>query len=164
MKKVYVAECRLGRGLFAAVPLRKGEPILAFTGRLRSMHEVVGRPDSFNLLQVGARVYMDLEAPGVFANHACEPNVGVRGNTVLVALRDIPAGEELQYDYSTTMGEDLETMSCRCGAPRCRGVVGDFRLLPPELQQHYLALGIVQDFILWQERLPPAPLELPQAG
>ena len=164
MKKVYVAECALGRGLFTAVPLRRGEPILAFTGRLRSLREIVGRPDSFNMLQVGARVYMDLEAPGVYANHACEPNVGLRSNTSLIALRDLSAGEELRYDYSTTMGEDLETMPCRCGMSRCRGLVQDFRSLPLELKQHYVSLGIVQDFILWQERLTPSMFELPQVG
>ena len=153
MNKVYVAECGLGRGLFAARELRRGECLLTFSGRLCSLEEIEGRSDSFNMLQLGPRLYMDLEAPGVFGNHSCEPNAGVRVNTSLVALRDVRAGEEIHYDYSTTMAEDLETMECRCGSARCRGLVRDFHHLPPELQRHYRALGIVQDFILWQERM-----------
>ena len=153
MKKVYVAECRLGRGLFAAVAIPRGEPILAFAGRLRALREIRDRPDSFNMLQVGARLYMDLEAPGLFANHSCEPNAGVKDNTTLIALRDLVAGEEIQYDYSTTMAENLETMECACGGACCRRVIRDFRHLPLESKRYYLALGVVPDFILWQERL-----------
>ena len=147
MKKVYVSECRLGRGLFAAVPLRRGESILTFAGQLCSLAEVVRRPDSFNMLQVGPEEYLELESPGLFGNHSCEPNAGLRDNTSLVALRDILAGEEIQYDYSTTMSEDLETMQCHCGTRSCRGVVRDFQYLPPEVRHHYLSLGLVQDFI-----------------
>lgn len=153
MGKVYVSECGLGRGLFAATGFKRGEPILTFSGRLRSLEEIQGRSDSFNMLQLGPRLYMDLEAPGVFGNHSCEPNAGIRVNTSLIALKDLRPGEEIHYDYSTTMDEDLETMVCRCGTARCRGLVQDFHHLPPELQRHYCALGIVQDFILWGERM-----------
>ncbi|MET0406330.1 MAG: SET domain-containing protein-lysine N-methyltransferase [Cystobacter sp.] len=144
---VYVTECRLGRGLFAAAGFERGEVILTFTGRVRGLKEILGRTDSFNLLQVSRDGYLDLESPGLFVNHSCEPNAGVCNNTTLIALRDIRAGEEIQYDYSTTMDEDLETMACGCGSRKCRGVVRDFRHLPMELKRNYLMLGLVQDFI-----------------
>lgn len=151
MTKVYVAECRLGRGLFAAVEIARGEPILGFTGRVRALREIVGRPDSFNLLQISRDAYLDLEAPGVFANHSCEPNAGVRRNTLLIALRDLRPGEEIRFDYSTTMDEQLETMVCRCYSPGCRGVVRDFRELPARVRERYLLSGLVQDFIHTRE-------------
>lgn len=37
----------------------------------------------------------------MFLNHSCEPNVGVQGQTVFVALRDVLVGEELTLDYGT---------------------------------------------------------------
>ena len=34
-----------------------------------------------------------------------------------VAIRDLPAGDELTYDYSTYLIDDDETLACRCKAP-----------------------------------------------
>jgi len=45
----------------------------------------------------------------LFINHSCEPNVGFAGNVVLVAMRDIEAGEELTTDYA--MFDDYEGRS-----------------------------------------------------
>ena len=89
-----------------------------------------------------------------FTNHSCDPNTGVRlteRGTVVVALRNIVAHEELTYDYSTYLNNPYESMVCRCGAPNCRGVIGSFATLPAELRQHYEALGIVGEFA----RQPP---------
>ncbi|MGY1616797.1 SET domain-containing protein-lysine N-methyltransferase [Geodermatophilus sp. SYSU D00691] len=36
----------------------------------------------------------------LFVNHSCEPDVGVAGNVVLGAMRDVDAGEELTTDYA----------------------------------------------------------------
>ena len=69
-------------------------------------------------------------------NHSCEPNLGIRGQIVYVALRDIAAGEELTYDWA--MEENAPTRTrCRCGARRCRRVLSgrDWRI--PRLQRRY---------------------------
>ena len=66
----------------------------------------------------------------------------------MIALRDIEAGEEIRFDYSTCMSERLWTMRCRCGEANCRGIVRDFHDLPAEIRRRYLAAGIVQRFIL----------------
>lgn len=58
----------------------------------------------------------------IFSNHSCEPNIGVQGQIVFVALREIGIGEELTHDWATTDDDDY-TMMCRCGAAACRGVV-----------------------------------------
>jgi SET domain-containing protein len=42
----------------------------------------------------------------IFSNHSCEPNIGVQGQIVFVAMRDIAAGEELTHDWATTDDED----------------------------------------------------------
>jgi hypothetical protein len=163
MDKVYVADCELGKGLFVAAPIRKGEVIGVFSGPLVPRSESMSHPNSFNLLQVGSRTYMEVAPPTLYINHSCEPNSGVRGNTTVIALRDLEPGEEIRFDYSTTMSEDLETMPCRCGADSCRGLVQDFRHLPPELKRHYLRLGIVQDFIVQEELEAHASVSQQQA-
>ena len=48
----------------------------------------------------------------MFLNHSCEPNVGVQGQIVFVAMRDVAAGEELTLDYGT-IDHDAEPMACR---------------------------------------------------
>lgn len=72
----------------------------------------------------------------IFSNHSCEPNIGVQGQIVFVALRDIEAGEELTHDWATT-DDDTYEMDCKCGSPTCRGVITgqDWRRL--DLQAKY---------------------------
>jgi len=44
-----------------------------------------------------------------FFNHSCDPNAGLQidGQKVwLVAIKNITQGEEITWDYSTTMDED----------------------------------------------------------
>jgi hypothetical protein len=92
-------------------------------------------------IQIGPNQYIDTQPPGVFANHSCAPNAGIRNDRDLLALRDIPTGEEIRYDYSTTMDEKSFTVACRCGPPGCRQVVTDFAELPAGIQEYYLSRG-----------------------
>jgi hypothetical protein len=70
----------------------------------------------------------------LFLNHSCEPNVGFAGNTLLVAMRNIAAGEELTTDYALFDDHDGD-MTCSCGAARRRGVVGGRDGQRPDLQE-----------------------------
>lgn len=145
---VAVRPCTLGRGLFALRAYAPGEVIVKFKGRRVDrgdpLHfEMVGA----NLLQTGRRTYILPEPPAVFANHSCNPNAGIRHNRDLVAIEPIAPGDEICFDYSTTMDEEYWTMPCACGAPNCRGVVRDFDQLPEDVRRRYLKLGVVQGFI-----------------
>lgn len=143
-----VAPCNVGRGLFAERAFAPGELILNLEGvRYDRDHPIHLTEFGANLLQTGWRTYIMLEAPAVFANHSCNPNAGIQGNRRMVAIRPIAPGDEICFDYSTTMAENYWTMKCRCGDPICRGVVEDFRKLPVEIQARYLDLGVVQRFI-----------------
>ncbi len=42
----------------------------------------------------------------IFSNHSCDPNIGVQGQIVFVALREISIGEELTHDWATTDDDD----------------------------------------------------------
>ena len=151
----YVADCELGLGVFAARSIDAGETILHFTGPRIGLTEVLAKGAvEFNVLQIGNEEYLDAEPPGVLANHSCEPNAGIKDDTSLIALYPIDVGKEIRWDYSTSMWEDHEalTMVCRCGSNTCRGVVRDFPELPLAIQERYLAIGIVMDFIVERMR------------
>jgi len=70
----------------------------------------------------------------IFSNHSCDPNIGVQGQIVLVALRDILAGEELTQDWATT-DDDLYEMQCNCGSSQCRQIITGKDWRKKELQQ-----------------------------
>ena len=79
-------------------------------------------------------------------NHSCDPNCGLierGGHVFLVTLRGIRAGEELTFDYATSMTDEPWGISCACGASACRGVIGSFRDLPDDLRERYLVEGLV---------------------
>ena len=133
-----------GRGLFARRRIRRGEIVAIKGGHVydaRTLARLKGRiaasyiqiADGFFL---GARTRTEVRDNKMFINHSCAPNVGIRGQIVFVALRDIRAGEELTYDWA--MEENgRDRTRCRCGARRCRRVLtgGDWKI--PRLQRRY---------------------------
>ena len=163
-ERLYIDECNVGLGVFAQRDLLPGEVILALEGPMIDFAETKRRGTRECMaIQIGPDQYIDTRPPGVFVNHSCEPNSGIKGSQFLVALRRIRKGEEIRYDYSTTMEEQSFTMDCRCGAPTCRRIVMDFSTLPRRLRDQYLSQGIVMDFIL--ARLPDArDSDSPQSG
>lgn len=147
-KNVYVSICELGLCINAKRDIKKGEHIFRFTGPIIDFLETTRRGEKECMpVQFDNDKYIDTEAPWKFINHSCEPNAGIINDFELIALEDIPIHTEIRFDYSTTMDEDSYTMKCECGKPSCRKVIGDFKLLPPEIQKKYLDLGIVMEFI-----------------
>jgi hypothetical protein len=85
-------------------------------------------------------------------------NWSIRGEGELLALRDIPAGEELCFDYSTTVPPGWISadwsMECRCGSAMCRKVLGDVLTLPAMRLEFYQQAGALTDHVL--HHLPPS--------
>ncbi|GAB3450066.1 hypothetical protein GCM10027517_37080 [Phycicoccus ginsengisoli] len=83
-------------------------------------------------LAAGAAV----EAEAALLNHSCDPTLAWSGG-VLVAFRDVAAGEELTVDYATTTTDPGMLVRCHCETYRCRQMVTgeDWRI--PELQRRY---------------------------
>jgi uncharacterized protein len=135
---VYIAQSKFGRGIFAARNISAGEKILEYVGHIISQAEIIARGDTGNPLQIDDDAYLDLKPPGIFTNHSCQPNAGIKQDRWLVALTAIKTGEEIYFDYSTSMWEDIWTMECACESVQCRKIIRDFYLLPEALQQHYL--------------------------
>ena len=118
-----------GVGLFAAEPIRPGTLIIEFKGRLISWET-----GALMLLRGAKHVIKfdanhDLDArpqwsPAGHVNHGCYPNCVIkkrRGGLWLTSIRSIRQGEELLIDYGFDLGEEFEP--CRCGHPRCRGLM-----------------------------------------
>ncbi len=133
-----------GRGLVAVAPIAQDELVaikgghIVDTATLRSLpgrlaNSDVQIADGFHLVALEGAEY---EPVMLFINHSCEPNVGFAGNIVLVAMRDIDAGEELTTDYALFDDHDAE-MECRCGTASCRGTIGGRDWQRPELQRRY---------------------------
>ena len=117
-----------GDGVFTTRAFRKGEAVIEVVGRVIPKEEA---RDDVRCLQIGPETYLaeidgreDLDS---YINHSCEPNVGfAEGDLVLRALRNIDAGEELFWDYSTSINEPGWSVECRCWAKGCRGKIQSF--------------------------------------
>jgi hypothetical protein len=146
--KLIVASCDVGKGVFAAQRFHPGERILRFAGPRTDRNDPIhSSAQGANLLQVGGDSYILPRPKGLFVNHSCSPNAGMRGTRTLIAIRPIEAGEEIRFDYSTTMDEDLWTMECMCGHEECRHIVRDFKRLPDRVRDRYVMMGIVPAFV-----------------
>jgi hypothetical protein len=125
--KIHALEIRQtdhkGRGVFALEPIAHGQRILEFQGRVLKTAELT---DDLLAMQIGPDEWLCSNGSLLddCVNHSCDPNAGfLDGTPALYALRDIAAGEEIGWDYSTSIGEPGWTLACRCGSARCRGVV-----------------------------------------
>ena len=118
-----------GCGVVAREPIRKDEVISVWGGgRIVLAEELDPAMESFTqrVIQVEEGLFLvatlPLEPTDCF-NHSCEPNVGFSGQIGLVAMRDIKAGEELNFDYAMCDGSNYDEFDCYCGSENCRGRV-----------------------------------------
>lgn len=79
-----------------------------------------------------------MSGPARFVNHSCDPNMRIFARVgdhadkhlhdlALFAIKEIPKGEELTFDYVDGVAEDNEEgvdttnmMKCLCGSTKCR--------------------------------------------
>lgn len=131
-----------GTGAFATRAIKKGMRIIEYTGERISNAEADRRYDENKmsnhhtfLFTLNRQTVVDAAIGGNesrFINHSCVPNceaVIEDGRRIYIeALRDIPVGEELVYDYQYERmddhtADDERFYSCQCGAPGCRGTI-----------------------------------------
>lgn len=149
MVKVTVKEGTHARGVFAEGPIASGAQVLRYAGPFLRYRETT--PQTY-AVQIGRDLYLGASGgPDDYVNHSCDPNCGLviagPDNVTLVAIRDISAGEEICFDYSTTMDEDDFEMCCHCGVPGCRKLIRDGKHLPEDVWRRYAPLGILPDYV-----------------
>lgn len=130
-----------GKGVFALVPIKKGELILEYTGEVITWPEALRRhphdpsqPDHTFYFHLSDELVIDGKVGGnasKWINHSCAPNVEAddeSGQVYLLALRSIKPGDELFFDYGLVIEERYtpalkKRFECRCGAKACRGTM-----------------------------------------
>jgi hypothetical protein len=128
-----------GWGAYATQPIAVGETVAAFGGRCVTRAQLEGDACS-RVMQIDDDLFLVSpvdNVPGDTIEHACAPNCGMSGGVLLVAMRDIAAGEALTFDHAMAMGCDVNEFECSCGAPTCRHKVTGNDWMLPELQLAY---------------------------
>ena len=132
----------------------RGEIVIRCEGPLYSRETC---PDFSKALQVGTDIWMG-SSGGLddLVNHSCDPNLGlleITDNYYLVAIRDIDVGEELEWDYSTSMIDEPWVLEgCLCRSSKCRGTISNFPQLPLETKQYYARLGVLPQHVYTAEQ------------
>jgi uncharacterized protein len=134
-----------GFGGYATKPLARGTRIGEYVGERISQREADRRYDDDSmdrhhtfLFTVSSRTTIDAAVGGNdtrFINHSCAPNCEavIEDSRVFIdALRAIPVGSELFYDYAYEREADAGSADeakypCHCGSAQCRGTI----LAPP---------------------------------
>lgn len=150
-----------GKGVFADKPIAAGSFIASMKGKIKTIEEIKGAyrdgtEREGDPLQISEEQYIDLDEPYVYLNHSCDPNAGIRKETDLVAIKYIQEGEEIVFDYSTTLwdgewGDEFTedwTAPCSCKSKKCRKIIDQFTTLPEEIKEYYYKQNALPDFII----------------
>lgn len=133
-----------GLGLFAKAAIAKGEVVAVKGGYVLDqrawsrLEKELGAAE----IQIAEDLFIapvsqdERDGSMLYTNHSCDPNIGIQGQIVFVAMRDIAPGEELTHDWATTDDLDDE-MTCNCGSPLCRGRVTGRDWRQADLQEKY---------------------------
>ena len=130
-----------GKGVFAVQDIAEGEVLIEYVGEIISWQEAQDR-HPHDPLQPNHTFYFHVDADRVidanfggnssrWINHSCAPNCYADerdGRIFITALRNIAAGEELNYDYGLIIEERYTKKlkaeyPCWCGAATCRGTL-----------------------------------------
>ncbi len=130
-----------GKGVFALTDIAEGEVIIEYVGAIISWKEAQRRhphdpadPNHTFYFHIDETRVIDALVGGNssrWINHACDPNCEAdeqEGRVFIKALRNIAAGEELNYDYGLIIDERYTPKlkaeyPCWCGASQCRGTL-----------------------------------------
>jgi SET domain-containing protein len=130
-----------GKGVFALSDFAKGETIIEYVGEIITWKEALRRhphdpkdPNHTFYFHIDEKHVIDAKYGGNssrWINHSCKPNCEpdeVEGRIFIKALRNIQAGEELNYDYGLVIEAPLTPAlkleyPCWCGAKKCRGTL-----------------------------------------
>ncbi len=105
-----------GRGLYAKAALAKGEIAVVKGGYVltKAQRDAIGKELGPSEIQISEELFIgpstaaEREGGMMHLNHSCEPNLGMQGQIVYVALRDISQDEELTLDYAMMDDEPYE--------------------------------------------------------
>ncbi len=116
-------------GCYTTAPTSKGKRVAEYTGPRLTKKEADTLYEESPLTYLfglgEGKVVIDGHCMAMFINHSCDPNCETDehdGRIWITAIRRIPAGSEITYDYCLYDGGD-DDASCNCGAKACRGTM-----------------------------------------
>ena len=127
-----------GKGVYSVRDIKEGEVIGVFGGIVIHEEEIdhLTRTVPAEKLNIDHAMYIypgflmlhDYENgcdPLCFVNHSCDPSSKITNGIILIAVRDIPAGEEVSWNYKETddVGNWSYEFKCQCGSTNCKGMV-----------------------------------------
>lgn len=145
-----------GKGIFATQAIKKNELVHLMVGKeistLKCVFLIMTKQLHIDMpFQVTKNSYFILDSFSELMNHTCDPNCAIRGKNEVVARRDIEIGEEITFDYATTVLPSWATsiwkMSCGCGKPQCRKEIGNANTIGEAQLRDYLSNNHTQTFI-----------------
>jgi len=119
-----------GMGGFARGDIPAGARVIEYVGEKITKQESLARCEQNNKYIFALDDEHDLDGnvdwnPARFLNHSCHPNCEAEnfaGRIWIVAAREIPAGEEVTFNYGYDL-EDYAAHECKCGAANCIGFI-----------------------------------------
>ncbi len=148
---------KYGVGVFATDLIKNGEIIFTLTGEKineKDCDDMIAKGilNNDDPLQIDKDQYFILDKTSRSFNHSCDPNSGLKEESTLFALKDILPGEEITYDYSTTVypyNYTFTTMTnCLCGSDNCRKKLGNVLSISKDTLNYYLEKGALQNYII----------------
>ena len=133
-----------GTGLYAIENILKNEIVAVRSGHLIDSNQLKENADVIqgSEHQIEDDLYLAPLHPDEFKNimcyinHSCNPNLGIKGNIIIVAMKDILPGEELCLDYAMVFNNQT-SFTCHCGFKNCRGIVSGKDWMNKDLQNQY---------------------------
>lgn len=136
------------RGIFCIKPIKKDEIISVWGGFIitqseyNKLEKTIFKEIENYATKIADGFYMVSSKKGVledddFFNHSCQPNVGIKGHLLMVAMRNIKKGEELTYDYCMTDADYNYSFKCSCSLKGCRKKITTLDWKKPSLQKKY---------------------------
>ena len=115
-----------GLGTFTTEDIAKGKIIAVYGGIIVpkiDIEEYRKEIGGMRGIQISDDFFIcPTEPEGGLFNHSCEPNLGYINTIQVVAMEDIPSGNELVFDYG--MSEtNFEPYTCTCRSEKCRKII-----------------------------------------
>jgi SET domain-containing protein len=116
-------------GCYTTTRIRKGARVAEYDGprisKAQADKAYEEAPITYLFGLGDGRIVIEGHSTAMFINHSCEANCEtseVDGRVWITAIKHIPAGAEITYDYCLYDGGDDEAI-CNCGSKKCRGTM-----------------------------------------
>ncbi|KAF9301919.1 Histone-Lysine N-Methyltransferase ash1l [Mortierella antarctica] len=126
-----------GFGIQTLEPIKKGSLVIEYRGEIISqklslerMEGIYKNNKNFYFLEYEKGEVVDACQKGTnarFVNHSQIEKWFLNGEMSIgiFASQDVPAGAEISYNYNFSPFQGAQKQVCRCGAPNCRGYIGE---------------------------------------